>query len=134
MTTDFSILNLRSDIENSAAKFGLPEGFEARFAKSDLDARELGLSLQSLAPGQSSPFGHRHREQPEELYLVVSGSGEILLDGVSHPLSEWDVIRVPGPVERSFTAGDDGLEWIAFGQIKPADDAEMIHAEASARA
>jgi uncharacterized cupin superfamily protein len=132
MTTDFTIVNLRRDVKDSAEAFGLPDGFEARFAKRALEASELGVSLQKLAPGESSPFAHRHREQPEELYVVVSGSGTITLDGDDHAISTWDVVRVPGPVERRFAAGDEGLEFIAFGQIRPADDAEMIPVGANA--
>ena len=125
MSDNFSITNLRRDVENSAAKFGMPDTFEARFAKQELDARELGVSLQRLDAGESSPFAHRHPEQPEELYVVVAGSGTIILDGDDHEISTWDVVHVAGPVTRSFTAGDEGLEFLAFGQIHPAD-AEMI--------
>ncbi len=123
--SDFSITNLRSDVENAAAKFGLPAGFEAHFAKGSLEAQELGVSLQSIGPGERSPFAHRHSEQPEELYVVVAGSGTISVDGDEHPLSTWDVVHVAGPVARAFAAGDEGLEFLAFGQIHPAD-AELI--------
>lgn len=130
MTRDFSITNLRRDVENSAARFGLPDAFEARFAKQHLDARELGVSLQTLAPGQRSPFAHRHREQPEELYVVVAGAGSITLDGVDQALSAWDVVHVAGPVTRSFSAGEQGLEFLAFGHLQPSDS-ELVQLEAS---
>lgn len=125
MSREFSIANLRRDVEDSAARFGLPAGFEARFAKQALDARELGVSLQTLAPGQRSPFAHRHPEQPEELYVVVAGGGPITVDGAEHPLSAWDAVHVAGPATRSFAAGDEGLEVLAFGFLEPSD-AEMI--------
>jgi quercetin dioxygenase-like cupin family protein len=129
-TAAFSTVNLR-EVENSAEKFGLPKGFEARFAKSHLAARDLGLSLQRVAPGETSPFAHRHPEQPEELYLVVAGSGTATVDGVTQALATWDVIHVPGPAVRSFAAGEDGLEYVAFGRIHPAD-AELIELDAEA--
>ncbi len=121
---DFSKTNLRA-LEDMAPKFGLPEGFEARFAKSVLDASELAVSLQKLGPKQSSPFAHRHNEQPEELYVVVAGSGSIVLDGDAVELAPWDVVRVAGPVTRSFVAGPDGLEFVAFGRSSPSD-AEIV--------
>jgi uncharacterized cupin superfamily protein len=130
MSDNFSITNLRRDVENSAAKFGMPDMFEARFAKQKLDARELGVSLQRLEAGQSSPFAHRHPKQPEELYVVIAGGGTITLDDNDHSISTWDVVHVAGPITRSFTAGDDGLEFLAFGQIHPSD-AEMVNLDKS---
>ena len=125
VSSDFSKANLRTDVENAAAKFGLPPPFEARFAKQSLDASELGVSLQKIGAGKSSPFAHRHKEQPEELYVVVAGSGTITVDGVEHPIAAWDAIHVAGPVTRAFAAGDEDLEFLAFGQIHPTDS-ELI--------
>lgn len=126
MSANFSKTNLRRDVENSAPKFGLPDSFEARFARTALEARDLGVSLQTLAPGTSMPFAHRHTEQPEEIYVVVAGSGSITVDEAEHPLEEWDVVHVAGPVARYFTAGSEGLELLAFGQIGEGSDAELI--------
>ena len=120
----FSKTNLR-ELDDMAPKFGLPEGFEARFAKRALDATELAVSLQKLGPNQVSPFAHRHTEQPEELYVVVAGGGTIVLDGENVGLAPWDAVRVAGPVTRSFAAGPDGLELLAFGRSAPSD-AEIV--------
>ena len=125
MGSNFSITNLRRDVENSAEKFGLPDWFESRFAKNELDATDLGVSLQRLDAGASMPFAHRHPKQPEELYVVVAGSGTITVDDVEHPLAAWDAMHVAGPAVRTFSAGDEGLELLAFGRIQPAD-AEMV--------
>jgi quercetin dioxygenase-like cupin family protein len=57
--------------------------------------------------------------------VVVAGNGTITLDDTEQAISTRDVVHVAGPVTRSFTAGDDGLEFLAFGQIHPAD-AELI--------
>jgi uncharacterized cupin superfamily protein len=122
---DFSIVNLLSDVEDSAPKFGLAPDLEARFAKHALEAKHLGVSYQRLAPGKSSPFAHRHGEQAEELYVVVAGSGAVVLDDEHRDLAAWDVVHVDGPVARSFEAGPDGLTLLAFGEIDR-DDAEII--------
>lgn len=120
----FAKTNLR-ELDDMAPKFGLPEGFEARFAKRALDATELAVSLQKLGPDQAQPFAHRHKEQPEELYVVVAGSGTITIDGEPQSLATWDVVRVAGLSVRSFTAGPDGLEVLAFGRSEP-PDSELI--------
>ena len=62
-------------------------------------------------------MAHSHREQ-EEAYVVVAGSGRILLDDETQELRTWDVIRVAPEVVRAFEAGPDGLDIIAVGGPK----------------
>ena len=65
--------------------------------------------------------------QQEEVYIVVSGAGKVLLDGAAHELRPWDVVRVAPPVVRAFGAGPQGLELIAIGGPKPeGGDGEML--------
>ena len=124
--SDFSMANLRTDVEDSAEKFGFSPTLEARFGKKDLESQRLSVSYQRVAPNETSPFAHRHKEQAEEIYVVVEGSGRVLLDSEPHDIQEWDAVRVSGPIVRSFEAGDDGLAILAFGEINPANDAELI--------
>ena len=112
---DYSIKNF-DDVDNSAPE-GV-DGLEARFARKHLDSEHLGVSLFRYGPGFRAPYGHRHREQ-EEAYLVVSGSGEILLDGEVIELRQWDLVRVAPEVLRAFAAGPDGMEIVAVGGPKP---------------
>ncbi len=112
---DFAKVNLL-DIEDTVA--GRVEGLSGRFARNPLGARDLGVSLWRYAPGYKAAGGHRHREQ-EEAYVVVSGSGSMLLDGEVVELSQWDVVRVGPAVVRAFAAGPDGLELVAVGGPKP---------------
>ncbi len=65
-------------------------------------------------------MAHSHREQ-EEAYLVVAGSGRLLLDGELQELKQWDVVRVAPEVVRAFEAGPDGLDIVAVGGPKPAE-------------
>ncbi len=124
--TDFSIANLRTEVKDSAQKFGFSPALEARFGKKDLESQRLSVSYQRVAPNETSPFAHRHKEQAEEIYVVVEGSGRVRLDDEARELKEWDAVRVAGPVVRSFEAGDGGLAILAFGEISPANDAEII--------
>jgi quercetin dioxygenase-like cupin family protein len=95
-------------------------GIEGRFGRKHLGSRDLGVSLFRYAPNVRSPMAHSHREQ-EEAYIVVAGSGRVLLDGAVQALRHWDVVRVAPEVVRSFEAGPDGLDIIAVGGPKPAD-------------
>jgi uncharacterized cupin superfamily protein len=78
----FAKVNLL-EVEDSVA--GRVEGIEGRFGRKYLDSRDLGVSLFRYAPNLRSPMAHSHREQ-EEAYVVVAGSGRILLDDRSRNL------------------------------------------------
>jgi quercetin dioxygenase-like cupin family protein len=95
-------------------------GIEGRFGRKQLDSRDLGISHFRYAPNLRSPMAHSHREQ-EEAYVVVAGSGRVLLDGEVHDLRQWDVVRVAPEVVRAFEAGPEGLDVIAIGGPKPPD-------------
>jgi mannose-6-phosphate isomerase-like protein (cupin superfamily) len=103
-----------SDVEDAAAKQGYGDGFSARFAREDLGCANTGFSLQRLDPGKRVPFGHRH-DEAEEVYVVIGGSGRMLLDAETIDVTRMDAIRVAPGVVRSFEAGDDGLEVLVFG-------------------
>ena len=104
------------ELEDSVA--GRAEGIEGRFGRGPMGARDIGVSHWRYAPGFRSSMGHSHHEQ-EEAYLVVSGSGELLLDGDVVALRQWDLVRVAPEVVRAFAAGPEGLEVVAVGGPKP---------------
>jgi quercetin dioxygenase-like cupin family protein len=121
----FATINLL-DVEDSIGERA--PGIEGRFGRKHLDSRDLGVSLFRYTANLRSPFAHSHREQ-EEAYVVVAGSGRVLLDDEVHELRQWDLLRVAPEVVRAFEAGPDGLELIAIGGPKPEDgDGEMAAA------
>jgi len=113
----FATVNLL-EVENSVGDRA--PGVEGRFGRKHLDSRDLGVSYFRYAPKLRSPMAHSHREQ-EEAYVVVAGSGRVLLDDEVLELRQWDVVRVAPEVVRCFEAGPDGLELIAVGGPKPVD-------------
>ena len=106
--TKLNLLELEDSVGDRAREI------EGRFGRTKLGARDIGVSHFRYAPGFRSSMGHRHREQ-EEAYVVVAGSGRILLDGDVHELTLWDTVRVAPEVMRAFEAGPDGLEVLIFG-------------------
>jgi quercetin dioxygenase-like cupin family protein len=108
----YTIKNLR-DIEDVAPRFGFDAVQEARFPWRALEAERTGLAYHVFKPGQRGR-GHRH-DQAEEIYVVLGGSGRVVLDGEVTELRPLDTIRVAPPVVRAFAAGPDGLEILAFG-------------------
>ena len=119
----FMIVNML-ELDDSVG--GRVEGLEGRFARAHLDSRDLGVSHFRYAPNLRSTMGHRHGEQ-EEAYIVVAGSGRVMLDDEVHELNQRDVVRVSPPVTRAFAAGPDGMDVIAIGGPKPEGrDGEML--------
>jgi uncharacterized cupin superfamily protein len=120
---DYTIKNLR-EVEDMAATQGFGEVQEARFAHGDLNAEQIGISLQKVKPGKRHAFAHRHKDA-EEVYVVVSGSGRVKLDDEVNEVREFDAIRVAPSVTRAFEADDDGLEILAFSP-RAQGDAEIV--------
>jgi len=67
-----------------------------------------------LKPDKRQPFGHKH-DEAEEVYVVMAGSGRMKLDDEILDIAKLDAVRVAPGVMRSFEAGSDGLQMLAFG-------------------
>ena len=125
---DYTKKNLMSEVEDSARKFGMPEGMSAHFAGGDLELSAAGMAYERLDPGVRPPFGHAHSEQ-EEVYVVVEGSGRIKLDDEILDLERLDAVRIAPGVMRCMEGGPEGIGWVAFGAPPVADkqaEAEMV--------
>lgn len=121
----YTLLNLR-EVEDKAPQFGFAPNLESRFAREPLGLEKSGLSHFRLAPGFRIPFGHTHSEQ-EEIYVVVSGSGRIRLDGEVLDLEQWDAVRIAPGTWRNLEAGPEGAEVLAFGAPNTGGaDLEMV--------
>ena len=123
MTTPYTLKRL-TEVEDAALKFGMSEVEEARFCNGDLEAEDTGMSLHLLKPGKRQPFGHKH-DKAEEVYVVIAGSGRVKLDDDVVALAKHDAVRVAPGVIRSFEAGSDGMEMLAFG-ARHDGDGEVI--------
>ena len=111
---DYTLKNLKEDVEDSAVQFGISPALEARFAREPLELQNSGVSYLRLAPGERVPWGHTHKQQ-EEVYVVVGGSGRIKLDDEVLDLREWDAIRISRETMRDVEGGPDGIELILVG-------------------
>jgi mannose-6-phosphate isomerase-like protein (cupin superfamily) len=112
------------EVEDSAARHGLSDKQEARFARSDLGAEQTGLNYLIVKPSQHEAFAHVHREA-EEIYVVLSGSGRVKLDDELVELKPLDAVRVGPGVTRCFEAGGEGLTVLVFGP-RVEGDAEIV--------
>jgi mannose-6-phosphate isomerase-like protein (cupin superfamily) len=121
---DWTLRNLKDDVENSAETYGMGPDLETRFGRRELELEGGGFSYQRLAPNYAIPFGHRHQKQ-EEVFLVLAGSGRAKLDGEVRELKQWDALRLPPAVMRGFAAGPDGMELLVIG-FGDGGDTEML--------
>jgi mannose-6-phosphate isomerase-like protein (cupin superfamily) len=123
MTSPYSHKNI-TEVADAAPAFGVADTQESRFAAEDFGAEHTGFTHHRIKPGKRQGFGHRH-DQAEEVYFIVSGSGRMKLDDEIVELGERDVVRVSPQVTRSFEAGKEGLEILAFGPHHP-NDGEVL--------
>ncbi|HVO30726.1 MAG TPA: cupin domain-containing protein [bacterium] len=102
-----------------------PSGLKARgkvFGAELLGAKGLEISWNTLPPGAAVPFAHSHR-QNEELYLFLSGTGEMLLDGAIQPVREGSMVRVEPKVARAWR--NVGADVLVFLVIQYRADSEI---------
>jgi mannose-6-phosphate isomerase-like protein (cupin superfamily) len=66
-----------------------------------LGSAGLEMSLNVVPPGRGIPFLHRHR-QNDEVYVVVGGRGQFLVDGECLDVEEGSVVRISPPAARAW--------------------------------
>ena len=99
----------------SVATVGHLDSFEGKaFVKDIVGTTSVELSFGTLAPGESVPFFHHHK-QNEEVYVVLSGEGVFILDGKEEPVASGSIIRVAPQVSRNTKCtGDVPLVYICI--------------------
>ena len=109
----YTRVNLKSDVKDMAPEHGM-EGIESRFARTNLELANSGLSYFRLDAGYRAPFGHTHSEQ-EEIYVLLSGSGRVAVGDEVIDVSQWDAVRIAPGELHGMAAGEAGAYIVAFG-------------------
>lgn len=79
------------------------------FTGAALKATGMEMSLQTMAPGEASPFMHAHKRH-EELYMIIKGEGEFTVDGETIQVSEGCLVRVAPAGKRALrNTGKDNM-------------------------
>ena len=124
MSAGFTRKNLL-EVEDSAPRLGLEQWQESRFATENLGAGDIGVTHHRIKPNVRQGFAHRH-QRAEEFYVVLAGSGQVKLDDEILELEPHDALRVDPDVLRTWEAGPDGLELLAFGApVSVGNDSEI---------
>jgi mannose-6-phosphate isomerase-like protein (cupin superfamily) len=121
--------HLQQSTHFAAAEFGSP----AQWREHILDHPRMGkvagktflgevlgltameVSFGSMLPGEAQPFLHAH-QQNEELYLILSGTGEMQVDGQRIALSAGTAVRIAPAGLRAWRA--TGTEAMAYVVIQ----------------
>jgi len=85
-------------------------------------SRLSGLQHVTVTPGRRSSVRHCHSHE-HELFVVLEGSGTLLLGDERHPVRPGSLVARPAAtgVAHSFEAGAEGLVLLAYGTREPAD-------------
>ena len=76
------------------------------FLKNLLGMAGLEMSLNVAPPGKAMPFLHRHQDN-EELYIVVAGRGQFLVDGETIDVEEGSILRMNPQAARAYRNNSD---------------------------
>ena len=79
------------------------------------DAPHFALRSFEVEPEGHSP---RHSHDYEHEVYIVSGTGEVLLEGEYRPLKEGDVVYVPADEEHQFRAGPEGMRFLCLVPVE----------------
>jgi len=88
--------------------------------------QRVGVSLIRIPPGKESFIPHAHAVQ-EEFVFVLEGTGEVVLDGVAHPVGPGDFVGFPtdGVVHSLRCVGPGDLVYLTAGERSAVEVAEM---------
>ena len=64
------------------------------------------ISINNLPAGAGVPFSHHHK-QNEEIYAILSGKGQVVIDGETIALEQGDWVRISPAANRQFSAASD---------------------------
>jgi len=102
-TNDYSkielgaLSNLTENVFQPSANFKI-DG--KRFIKDELGLTSAEISFNTMQPNTAIPFIHKHREN-EEIYIVIKGKGQLLLNDKKVDMKEGTIIRVATSTERT---------------------------------
>jgi mannose-6-phosphate isomerase-like protein (cupin superfamily) len=77
-----------------------------QFLRDLLGSAGLETSLNVVPPGKGIPFLHRHRDN-DEVYVVVGGRGQFLVDGECIDVQEGSFLRVSPAAARAWRNNSD---------------------------
>ena len=75
------------------------------------------ISVNNLPAGAGVPFVHSHKKN-EEIYIILSGKGQAVIDDETVELNAGDFMRIAPSAKSQFFAGDDSELSFVCIQVK----------------
>ena len=87
-------------------------------ARAELGVSSFGLQVLDFPANTDQYPEHDHSgDGQEEVYLALSGSGEIEIDGERHQLDPQTMVRVAAGTKRKIWTGDEAMRLLAIGGV-----------------
>jgi mannose-6-phosphate isomerase-like protein (cupin superfamily) len=77
------------------------------FLRDALDCENLGITVLDAEDGWEGKEHDHAGDGHEEVYLLVEGSGELVIEGEPVPLSEGDAVRVEPATSRQLSFDEE---------------------------
>jgi mannose-6-phosphate isomerase-like protein (cupin superfamily) len=90
-----------------------------RKAGAALDIESFGMNIIDMPPnaGEQYPEHDHEHDGQEEVYVVLRGSGRIVIDGEEVPVDPETVVRCGAGATRKIFAGAEGMRLLALGGV-----------------
>jgi mannose-6-phosphate isomerase-like protein (cupin superfamily) len=86
----------------------------------------MTVGVAEIEPG-STEVGALHHHEADEIYYVVTGRGEVHLDGVDHAIEAGSVVFVPGGTHHFVrNTGDETLKLLYVFAVDRFSDVEYV--------
>ena len=104
---------MKGSLSEALAKLPLPATAKWPLGVWDAEVMAHGsMTVEIFAPKETD---YQTPHQQDELYIVVSGSGEFVSAGVTYPFAPGDVLFVAAGVENRFVRfTPDFVTWVVF--------------------
>ena len=87
-------------------------------ARAELGVSAFGMQVIDMPPHADQYPEHSHGEDgQEEVYLAISGAGEIEIEGERHGIDPDTMVRVGPGTTRKVWTGDDPLRLVIIGGV-----------------
>jgi mannose-6-phosphate isomerase-like protein (cupin superfamily) len=87
-------------------------------AGAELGVESFGLQVFDMPPNFDSYPEHDHStDGQEEVYVVLSGGGEVEIDGERVAVDRERIVRVPAGTKRRLVPGPEGMRVLALGGV-----------------
>jgi uncharacterized cupin superfamily protein len=90
-----------------------------------LGAQKLGYNLTEIPPGKKA-FPYHFHHVNEEMFLVLSGTGELRWPGGTHPLKPMDLVCCPPGPDGAHQFINNGKEPFRYLALSTMQDPEVV--------